>query len=24
LPGLPNGNGPVAEIGGVRFVVRAP
>jgi hypothetical protein len=24
LPGLPNGDGPVAEIGGVRFVVRAP
>jgi hypothetical protein len=24
LPGLPNGDGPVAEIGGVRFLVRAP
>jgi catechol 2,3-dioxygenase-like lactoylglutathione lyase family enzyme len=24
LPGLPNCDGPVAEIGGVRFVVRAP
>jgi hypothetical protein len=24
LPGLPNGDGAVAEIGGVRFVVRAP
>jgi hypothetical protein len=24
LPGLPNRDGPVAEIGGVRFVVRAP
>jgi hypothetical protein len=24
MPGLPTGNGPVAEIGGVRFVVRAP
>jgi len=24
LPGLPNGEGPVAEIGGVRFVVGAP
>lgn len=24
LPGLPRGEGPVAEIGGVRFVVRAP
>ena len=24
LPGLPNGDGPVTEIGGVRFVARAP
>ena len=24
LPGLPSGDGPVAEIGGVRFVVGAP